>query len=176
MNSIVYFYSYNGSNKFLAYKIAKDLDCPIEEIVPTVNSHWFMLMGINFGNEKLKTKIEDFDRVILCGPIWMGRLIVPLKNFINKNLPKIKELVFVTCCGSTFEGKDEKFGFNLVFNKVKSISGSKCIHCEAFPINMVLTEEQKKDSDADIKYRLNDENFKGEIVRLYDDFIVKMKK
>ena len=108
MKTIVYYYSKKGSNRYLAQKIATDLNCEIEEIKPRLNAHLLMLMGINFGNTKLKTKVEDYDRVILCGPIWMGKLIVPLKNFVNKNLSKIKELVFVTCCGSTFEKKDEK--------------------------------------------------------------------
>ena len=59
-----------------------------------------MLMKINFGNRKLKTKIENYDRAILGGPIWMGQLIVHPKIFANKNISKIDNLIFVTCCGS----------------------------------------------------------------------------
>jgi hypothetical protein len=75
-----------------------------------------MVMGINIGNRNLKTRVEDYDKVILCGPIWMGKLIVPLRNFAVKYGSKVKQLIFVTCCGSTFEGKDQKFGYGLVFN------------------------------------------------------------
>jgi hypothetical protein len=159
----------------LAYKIAADLKCEVEEIKPRLNAHFLMLMKINFGNRKLKTKIENYDRVILCGPIWMGQLIVPLKNFVNKNISKINKLVFVTCCGSTFDKKDEKFGHNLVFNEIKIITDGKCSHCEAFPITLVLPSEQKDDASAFMKTHLNDENFKGEIVNIYDAFISKMK-
>jgi flavodoxin len=176
MKTIVYFYSHKGSNRFLANKIAKDLNCQIEEIKPRLNSHYLMLMGINLGNTKLKSKVEDYDRVLLCGPIWMGKLIVPLKNFVNINIGKINKLIFVTCCGSTFEGKDKKFGHNLVFNQLKSLSGEKCIHCEAFPIVLVLPDELKEDSSAFMKTHLNDENFKGEIVGIYDSFIVNLKE
>ena len=56
------------------------------------------------------------------------------------------------------------------------MTGDKCIHCEAFPTNLILTEEQKKDPDADMKYHLNDDNFKGEIVNIYNTFISKIKK
>ncbi len=175
MKTIVYYYSKKGSNRFLAQKIAKDLNCEIEEIKPRLNAHLLLLMGINFGNTKLKTKVEEYDRVILCGPIWMGKLIVPLKNFVNKNLSKIKELVFVTCCGSTFEKKDEKFGHNLVFKDIKKLLLDKCIHCEAFPIILVMPDELKEDSSAFMKTHLNDENFKGKIVPLYEGFIEKMK-
>ena len=175
MKTIVYYYSKKGSNRYLAQKIATDLNCEIEEIKPRLNAHLLMLMGINFGNTKLKTKVEDYDRVILCGPIWMGKLIVPLKNFVNKNLSKIKELVFVTCCGSTFEKKDEKFGHDFVFKDIKKLLQDKCIHCEAFPIILVMPDELKEDSSAFMKTHLNDENFKGKIVPLYEGFIEKMK-
>ncbi|MBK9508117.1 MAG: hypothetical protein IPP61_18950 [Cytophagaceae bacterium] len=175
MKTIVLYFSHNGSNKYLAQRIAKDFDCPIEEIIPKINSHLLMLMGINFGNKPIKSKLEDYDRVILCGPIFMGKFIVPLKNFVKSNLDKIKSLVFVTCCGSTFEKKDEKFGYNLVFNEVKNISGQKCSHCEAFPIILVLPDELKNDGKTFMKTRLTDDNFKGEIKEIYDSFIEKMK-
>lgn len=174
MKTIVYFYSHKGSNRFLANKIAKDINCPIEEIKPRLNSHLLMLMGINFGNKKLKTKIEDYNIIILCGPIWMGKLIVPLRNFINRNKNKFQNLVFVTCCGSTFEKKDDKFGHNFVFNDVRKILQDKCKHCEAFPKTLVLPDELKDAPDAIMKTNLNDENFKGEIKIIYDSFITRI--
>ncbi len=135
-----------------------------------------MLMGVNLGNQKLKTKIEDYDRVILCGPIWMGKLIVPLRNFIIKNKNVLKSLVFVTCCGSTFEKKDEKFGHNFVLKEVKDILKDKCVHCEAFPKTIVLPDELKDAPDAFMKTDLNDENFKGEIQIIFDNFISRIGK
>lgn len=175
MKTIVYFYSYKGSNRYLAKKIAKDLDCDIEEIIPRLNVHLLMLLKLNFGNKKLKTNIENYERVILCGPVWMGQLIVPLRNFVAKNISKIKQLIFVTCCGSTFEKKNEKFGHNLVFKEFKRLAGKKCLHCEAFPITLVLPDELKEQSDAFMKTHLNDENFKGEIHSIYDNFILKIQ-
>ncbi len=176
MKTIVYFYSHKGSNRFLAHRIANDLNCEIEEIKPRFNAHLLMLMGLNLGNRKLKTRIEDYDRVILCGPIWMGKLIVPLKNFVVKYRPKIKKLIFVTCCGSSFKDKDNKFGHNLVFNQVKSLLDDKCLHCEAFPIQLFAPAELKDDSAAFMKVHLNNQNFKGEIIGIYDSFIQKMKQ
>jgi len=175
MSTIVYYYSQKGSNKYLANKIASDLKCELEEIKPILNVQLLIMMGLNFGNRTLKTKVEDYDTVILCGPIWMGKLIVPLKNFVNKHSGKLHKMIFVTCCGSTFEKKDEKFGHNLVFNSVRNLLGKKCIHCEAFPITLVLPNEQKNDSDAFMKTHLNDSNFKGEIIDIYANFIQRLK-
>jgi menaquinone-dependent protoporphyrinogen IX oxidase len=174
MKTIVYYHSHKGSNRYLSNKIAGDLKCGMEEIKPRLNSHLLMLTGLNFGNRKLKTKVEDYDRVILCGPIWMGKLIVPLKNFVKKHSSEISKLIFVTCCGSSFKDKDDKFGHNHVFKEVKSILKDKCLHCEAFPVGLVLPEDQKEDSDAFMKVHLNDENFKGEIVEIYSAFMRKI--
>jgi menaquinone-dependent protoporphyrinogen IX oxidase len=174
MKTMVYYYSRKGSNRFLAQKIAGDLKCEIEEITPRINVHLFMLMGLNLGNNKLKTKVEDYDRVILCGPIWVGKLIVPLKNFVVKYRQKIKKLIFVSCCGSSFKDKDNKFGHNLVFNYVNSLLNQKCAHCEAFPIDLVVPAELKEDSAAFMKVHLNNENFKGDIVSIYDAFISRI--
>jgi menaquinone-dependent protoporphyrinogen IX oxidase len=174
MKTIVYYYSHKGSNRFLAHRIAIDLKCEIEEIKPRLNAHLAMIMGLNFGNRKIKTKVENYDRVILCGPIWMGKLIVPLKNFVTKHSKKIGKLIFVTCCGSSFKDKDNKFGHNLVFNQVKDLLTDKCWHCEAFPIDLFVPAELKDDTSAFMKVHLNDENFKGEIVDIYENFIRKI--
>lgn len=175
MNTIIYFYSHKGSNRYLANKIANDLQCDIEEIFPRLNAHLLMLMGINFGNSRLKKKVENYDRIILCGPIWMGQLIVPLRNFIKKYRSGIRQLVFVSCCGSKFEQKDEKFGHNLVFNMVRELLKEKCAHCEAFPKTLVLPPELKDDPGAFMKTTLSEENFTGEIIDIYERFITSLK-
>jgi menaquinone-dependent protoporphyrinogen IX oxidase len=175
MKTIVYYYSHKGSNRFLAQRMASDLACDIEEIKPRLNVHMLMIMGLNLGNKKLKTKVEDYDTVILCGPIWMGKLIVPLKNFVLNYRRKVKRLIFVSCCGSSFKDKDNKFGHNLVFNQVKNLLNNKCIHCEAFPIDLFVPAELKDDSAAFMKVHLNNENFKGEIIPLYNDLISNIK-
>lgn len=175
MKSIVAYYSNKGSNRYLANKIAQTMQCDIIEIKPKLNAHLLMLMGLNFGNRKIKTDLSQYDQVILCGPIWMGKLIVPLKNFIRSNLNSIKQLVFVTCCASSFEAKDKKFGHGFVFKKVEALTGDKCKHCEALPITMVLPEDQKENGELVMKTRLSDENFKGEIQMAFDRFIEKIK-
>jgi len=128
-------------------------------------------MNIHFGIWPLKERIEEYDRVILCGPIWMGRLIPPLRSFIKKYTQKINELVFVTCCGSTYEKKDEKFGHGLVFREVKKMVNGKCILCKAIPIVLVLPDDKKEDTDTFMKTHLNNENFKGEIEVQFDNFL-----
>jgi len=168
---IVIYYSNKGSNKYLAEKISRKLSCDLEEIRPRMNIFLMFLMNIHLGIRPLKHKIEDYDTVILCGPIWMGKLIPPLRSLINKYFNKINKLVFVTCCGSTDAKKDEKFGHGLVFNEVKNLLKDKCILCQAFPVGLVLPDDKKEDADAFLKTHLSEENFKGEIQERFDAFI-----
>lgn len=171
--TIVVYYSRKGSNKYLAEKISKSLSCEIEAIRPWLNIFILFLMNIHLGIRSLKHNIKEYDKVILCGPIWMGKFIPPLRSFITKYSDSINKLIFVTCCGSTYAKKDEKFGHGLVFNEVANILKDKCVFCQAFPIGLVMPEGKKEVSDAFMKTHLNDENFKGEIVERFETFIQK---
>ena len=174
--TIVIYYSRKGSNKYLADKISESLNCDIENIKPYLNIFLLFLMKINFGIKPLKHKISEYDRVILCGPIWMGRFIPPLRSFIKKYSDNINQLIFVTCCGSTDAKKDEKFGHGLVFKEVENILIDKCIFCQAFPIGLVLPDDRKEDTDAFMKTHLNNENFTGEIQERFKNFIQKVSE
>lgn len=171
MKTIVVYYSNKGSNKYLAGKISKELSCEMEGIRPRLNIFLLFLMNIHLGIKPLKHSIKEYDQVILCGPIWMGKFIPPLRSFVKKYNTQISKLIFVTCCGSIDAKKDEKFGHGLVFKEVESILKDKCILCQAFPIGLVLPDDKKEDNDAFMKTHLNDENFKGEIQIKFDYFI-----
>ena len=172
--TVVIYYSNTGSNRFLAYKIAEMLNCDIDEIKPKLNVQPLLVFGISMGIQKLQVTIEDYDRIILCGPVWMGKLIAPLKGFIRKYRKSIQHLIFITCCGSSYEEKDKKFGHNLVFKKMKKLLGNKCLQCEAFPIPLLLPDDKKKNSDMVMNTRLSNENFKGEIAHVFSEFIEKI--
>lgn len=171
--TIVVYYSRKGSNKYLAEKISSELVCETEAIRPRLNVFILFLLNIHLGIRPLKHNIREYDTVILCGPIWMGKFIPPLRSFVTKYSNSINKLIFVTCCGSTYAKKDEKFGHGLVFNEVENILKDKCILCQAFPIVLVMPDDKKDDTDAFMKTHLNDENFKGEILKKFEDFVLK---
>jgi len=171
MKPLVVYYSNKGNNEYLAKKISDRLSCKFEEIRPRMNVFMFFLMNIHLGIKPLKRNIEEYYTVILCGPIWMGKFIPPLRSFVKKYHDKIRKLVFVTCCGSPYDKKDEKFGHGLVFKEVEKILAEKCILCQAFPVGLVLPDDRKDDPEAFMQTRLNDDNFKGEIQERFDAFI-----
>ena len=171
IKTIVVYYSNKGSNKFLAGKIANQLSCEIEAIRPRVNVFMLFLMNIHLGIWPLKHNIKEYERVILCGPIWMGKFIPPLRSFIKRYNNDIRKLVFVTCCGSTYKKKDEKFGHGHVFREIKSMLNGRCVLCQAFPVGLVLPDNQKEDPEAFMKTHLNEKNFNGEIEEIFEDFM-----
>ena len=176
MKPIVIYYSNKGSNRYLANKIASRLSCDIEEIRPRLNIFFLFLLNINAGIKPIRHNLDEYDKVIMCGPIWMGRFIPPLRSFVRVYSDKIKKLIFVTCCGSPFNKRDEKFGHGLVFKEVEKVLGDRCVHCEAFPVGLVLPDDKKDDSEAFMNTHLNDDNFKGEIQEIFDNFIDKAKE
>ena len=174
MKNIVVYYSRKGSNAYLAKQIARELQCPMEAIRPRMNAFAFILMNVNPGIRRLKSRISEYDRIILVGPIFVGRFIPPLKSFIKRYHGQIKELAFVTCCGSTYEKKDEKFGHELVFEKVRAMLDGKLSLTQAFPVGMVLPPEQRDDPDTFMKAQLNEDTFQGDIKERFDAFIARL--
>ena len=127
-----------------------------------------MSRAIDRGLPCLSWKITQNESVSFCPKYTDRRYKICLSIF------HFHTLVFVTCCGSTYEKKDEKFGHGFVFKEVESILKDKCILCQAFPINLVLPDDKKEDTDAFMKTHLNDENFNGEIQERFEDFIKKI--
>lgn len=179
MKTLVVYYSKTGSNGYLAKRIADVLGADREELRPRLDLFFFLMIFslIGKGGEirKLRKNPADYDQIVLCGPIWMGRLISPLRGFLRKYGGEIKRLSFACCCGGGEETKDDKFGYAGVFREADRLAHGKCFHCEAFPIGLVLPEDKKEDSTAVMNTRLGDANFTGPIEERLDAFIRKIK-
>jgi hypothetical protein len=175
MKALVVYYSNTGNNRYLAEKIAQTLNSDIEAIKPRFSLFpvliLFSLLKTSPGIKTLSHKVKDYDSIVLCGPIWMGQVISPLRDFFNRYGRDTKRLYFASSCGGGDAAKDGKFGYAHVFHLVKTMLGDKCIHCEAFPIGMVLPDDKKDNGDAVMKTRLSDDNFSGEIQKRFNTFI-----
>ncbi|MEZ5069932.1 MAG: hypothetical protein R2751_02920 [Bacteroidales bacterium] len=173
--TLVVSYSDKGSNRYLAGLISKQLGAPSEEIKPFVHSQFLLMMGLGLGIRKMKQPVKEFDRIILVGPVWMGKFVYPLKKFTLRHRRDIRELVFVTCCGSGFDIKDEKFGHGTVFGKVKELLPDTPLQCKAFPIPELLTEEERKDPKRVMETRLSDDTFQGELREQFKEFMAGLE-
>jgi menaquinone-dependent protoporphyrinogen IX oxidase len=176
--TLVLYYSKTGSNRYLAEKLAKDLNADLQEIKPKINAHMLLVLLSSMNKavplHKLEKNPADYEKVILTTPIWMGKVISPTRAFLKKYGSVIKDFSLVSCCGSYDEVKDEKFGYNLVFNEIKSLMGNKCNSCHALPIQLVVEEDKKSNSEEIMKARLTEANFKGEILNRYNVLVKEL--
>jgi flavodoxin len=175
MKVLVVYYSKSGNNAYLAQKIAKSIKADIEKITPVINAFpvvmLLSMLKAGTGIRKIRKDITQYDKVIVCGPIWAGFLCSALLDFIKKYKPVIKQMYFATSCGSDETQKDSKFGYERVFKQVKDAAGEKCVHCEAFPVTYVLPEDKRKDEGAALKIKLSDENFSRELIDRLKRFV-----
>ncbi len=134
MKSLVLYYSQKGSNRYLAERIAKELHCDIEAIQPRIDLPPLMIKGLHLGNKKMHHTLANYDRIILCGTIWTGQFIAPLRCFVKQQLASIKRLVFVTCCGSSYEKKTKSSGTGWSSPKSGKCWGKNVRCAKPFPL------------------------------------------
>lgn len=170
-NTLVAYYSHTGNNRFLARQIADNLEADIEEIKPVVNAHLLLLGGLGLGIKKLQKNPADYDRVIVCGPVWMGSFIYPLRMFMKKYRNHVKEWLFISCCGSSYKQKDDKYGHEMVFRKIRETFPEMNIQCRALPITMTMPDDQQEDPKAMMETRLTEENFKGLYLEKFNELM-----
>jgi len=175
MKTVVIYFSQKGSNAFLAQKIANELQCDIERIQPRLRGFLFIMTGLHAGIKPIKKDLTQYKNIILVGPVYVGRLIYPLKSFIKKYRNNGSQWFFATCCGSSFEQKSDKFGHARVFEKVQALLGDKCKLCQAFPIGLVLSQEQQQEAEVVMQTRLNDDTFQGSMNELFHKYIKKIR-
>ena len=163
MKTLVLYFSHSGNNEYLARHLAACVEGDLEAIRPRVNFFvaliLFSLMRFGPGNKPLSRDVGSYDRIVLCGPVWMGQLLAPMRDVIARYRKSIRRLGFATCCGSSDEHKDGGFGYEKVFRQVRASSRGIPTCCGAFPIVLTLPEELRTNDDAVMKARLNKEHF-----------------
>lgn len=180
MKTLVAYYSHGGNNRFIAEKLAKDLGGDLVELSPRVKPFGFVLLAsltrLSLGNRKVRFPVADYDAVVLCGPIYMGMLVAPLRDFMKANRKKLKSLHFATCCGGGEEEKDTKFGYNAVFGKARAILGERLAGCTALSIDLFAADELKGHPDGIMSVKLTEEKFTGAFADRYADLVRAIKK
>ena len=127
MNAIVVFYSRSGNTKKVAEAIAKALGCDIEELVDTQKRSgpggWIQsgkqAMKEEFTTlQPLKKDISKYDLVIVGGPVWAGKMSVPVRALIAQNKDKLKDVAFFFTSGGKDNGPK-------IFPAMEQVCGKK---------------------------------------------------
>lgn len=178
MKTIVVFYSKTGNNRYLAKRMAPELDADIEEIQPSIGGFFFLVLfsALNLGSglRNMAYDIADYDRVVIVGPVWMGKLIAPLRSAVQKAAKTAHVIHFATCCGSDEKSKDDRFGYEKVFSAFKDAAGSKAGACAAFSIKYAVAEDKRGNDEAIMAARLSDETFTDDLKAQLKGFIAKL--
>ncbi len=180
MRVLVAYYSHTASNRYLAERTAGALEADIEEIRPRIGLFPLMLLGtwlgIGTGIKKPEHDLNEYHRVVIIAPLYLGKFALPAQKLIGRYSDRMNEIFCATCCGSTYEKRNEKFGHEGAFRHIRKLAGGKIVHCEPFPIALVIPEEKRDDSEAFMKTRLTDDNFKGEILERFNGFIARVRR
>ncbi len=120
MKTLVVYYSRTGITKRIAETISESLDCEIEEIVDKKNRGGilgYLKSGYEASRNKLsviedpKHDLSKYDLLIVGTPVWAGKMSVPLRTYLHKNMEKIPLLAcFCTAGGSGIEGTIKNIG------------------------------------------------------------------
>ena len=142
MKYLVVYYSRTGNNKTIGDAIAQSLSADVDRIIDKKKRKGFLnwlQAGRDSMGEKL-TEIEfeknpqDYDTIVIGSPIWAGRLIPPLRTYLNSVNLKGKRVAFYIC--SLSEGHTE------IFPQLKSMT-NESEHVGTFGI----TEKRFKEGD-----------------------------
>jgi flavodoxin len=111
MKPLIIFYSRSGNTKKLAEAMAQALACDIEELADTqkrsglfgwLRSGRQAMKEVLTTLQPFKKDLSQYDLVIVGGPVWAGRMSVPVRTFISQNKDKFKDVAFFFTAG----GKD----------------------------------------------------------------------
>ena len=143
---IVYF-SLTGKNKIISAELQKQLNAPVAELklVSERSGIWgFIVSGYeNFFDKDAElqpftTDLAPHNPIIICSPVWMGKLSSPARTFLKNPALKGKEVyIFASFNGHWAEEKEAE--------QVKNLTGSGIIIKDVY--RMVLgkkTEEEIK--------------------------------
>lgn len=95
MSTLVVYFSFTGSTKFIAEKIAETLGADITELKTSKNypkegfrKYFWGGKSVIFGDKPTLTNelvdLNQYDTIIMGTPIWAGSFTPPMKSFISQ--------------------------------------------------------------------------------------------
>ena len=160
-------YSKSGNSKYIAKKLSKELLCDIETIHPLFNNIGFLflatLLKIPIPTNITSKKINEYNEIILIGPIWGGQLIAPLQTVIKKCISLSKPIHFAVTCETTENDKDKEYGFEQVLKKAIIIGGNLIKTTDAFSTSLVKNYDSNIKKGVTVKTHITDENYSDEL-------------
>lgn len=130
MKTAVVYYSYSGNCRYVADKIARQINADLIGL-ETVDSYpdkraknfYFggksALMGETPKLKPYEFKASDYDLIIIGLPVWAASITPPINTFLKENNLKGKKIAGYACCSIG--------GTERVLNKLESELGTKLV-------------------------------------------------
>lgn len=112
IKTVVVYFSLSGKTKFVAQKIAQQLDADLCEVIDKIHKKGRMLYvkgGMRAMREKLvdiqvTKSIDEYDLVVVGSPVWAGKISPAIRTFlVNNNFSSKQVAFFVTLDGDKSE-------------------------------------------------------------------------
>ena len=106
--TLVVFYSESGHTKRAAGRVAALLGAELEQIRAPglwrglggyLQRIWLALRGLQVAIAPPREDPRDFDRVLLCSPVWAGHVSSPLRSYLIQMTGRLPEVAFVLTSG-----------------------------------------------------------------------------
>jgi hypothetical protein len=158
----------------MAEKLSKELSCDLEMVRPNLNYTGLLflisLLKIPIPTNISTKKINEYEEIIVIGPIWGGLLIAPLRTLLKKCFKLSKPVHFAVTCETSEGEKDNKYGYNQVLNSAMKLGGQLLRTTAAFSTSLIKGYQSKIKTDITSKAKITEENFNDELKKRLDDF------
>lgn len=157
MKTLIAYYTLSGNNKKLADYIKEKYNCELLEIKEKKKRKTFsIILDLIFKKRKAKlaeyfADLNEYDNVILIGPIWMGKVCKPLLTFALNEKDNIKSFSYISVCG----GANREILLEDNFTLESQITPKKVLQLAIAPL---LPAEMQKDVKYIMAYKLKDED------------------
>ncbi|MEQ8910338.1 MAG: hypothetical protein RIC95_14155 [Vicingaceae bacterium] len=158
MKTLLISYSLSGNNEAVANRIAKQLPADHLQLTESSKRGFFRISIDLIFNRTPKVQptaipMEDYDFVVLIGPVWMGKIAFPLRSCLSQLKKNLKPYAFVSVCGGS-NGKHPTLEVELL--KRTGIEPTAVIEMH---IANLLPQNVEPSYKAINAYQLTDEDF-----------------
>lgn len=160
MKNLIAYYSFTQNNEKLAIEVQKKLNCDLLKIEENSKRTAITIMLDLLFNRKPAIKpgrlpVNDYDHIILIGPVWASRIGSPLKSFLLAEKNHIQQYSFLTVCSGA-AGQKEK-----LVEQLTALAGKAPVHVAELWINDFLPEDKKNTIKYATGYRLERKDLKA---------------
>jgi flavodoxin len=175
----ILYYSKTGNSKFIAEKLSNELLCTSKRIIPVIDNLLVLfllsVMKISIPTNISRKEMQDFNEIIIVGPVWGGLLISPLRNTLKKCIKASKNIYFAVTCETKDEDRNSKYGYAKVLREAERLSGYSIKATQAFSTALVNKNNKAWSPKLSEKIKITEENFNEIMKSKLNDFVTKIK-